>query len=60
MANCVLCNSYYKNHSYNNSKLCDFCQEEKDDWYEVDESEQLEIQTLLNPSGKTPPSFIDH
>lgn len=58
MANCVLCNAYYKNHSYNNSKLCDFCQEEKEDWYGHEEDE-VDIMQVINPTGKTPARYND-
>ena len=56
MATCTSCQGYYRKSPYNNSTQCDECV------YTVevpffDEEDTLEIEHLLNPSGKVHARF---
>ena len=56
MAICTSCQSYYRKSPYNNTDQCDECVYTT----EVplfDEEDSIEVEHLLNPSGRTLPRF---
>lgn len=57
MPSCVVCKSHYFLTIYNNSKQCDDCQEFLEE--KEEEKDQVDVNILLNPSGKTKPKFYD-
>lgn len=57
MANCVLCNAYFRRSKYNPTDHCEGCLDEAEDW--KDAEDEVDINQLLNPTGKTPARFAD-
>ena len=56
MATCTSCQGYYRKSPYNESAQCDDCV------YTVDvplfdEEDSVEVEHLLNPTGKTPARY---
>lgn len=54
MARCTVCNSRYQQTQYNKTDKCESCLV-----YDYSEEDQLEINNLVNPSGKTQAVFYD-
>lgn len=61
MPTCVMCKSYYKQSQYNQTANCDACDTEmsSDPFEMFDDEDIVEIQHILNPTGKTNPIFND-
>ena len=53
MAQCVICNSYYRKSKWNSSDNCESCLYTVDDFHALDEEDEMDLKTLLNPTGKT-------
>ena len=58
MAKCKTCNEYYKKSRYNNSNECEDCCYSSDTDF-IDEEYEIEMDILLNPSGRTAPKFYE-
>lgn len=58
MAKCKTCGEYYKKSRYNQTEECDSCVDQLVDVY-YDEEDEVEIQHLLHPNGKTPARYYD-
>lgn len=58
MAKCKTCGEYYKKSRYNQTDECDSCNEQSLDVF-YDEEDEIEIQHLLCPTGKTPARYYD-
>ena len=56
MAICITCGGYYKLSQYNPTDECDDCTSAILVPY-LDEDDALEVESLLNPSGKIPARF---
>ena len=56
MARCVSCGNHYRQTKFNNTNKCEDCLD-VDSVYDADYD--LEVETLVNPSGKTKPVFYD-
>ena len=56
MAICRSCQSYYKKNQWNQSDECSDCAYTTDVPL-FDEEDSLEVEHLLNPTGKTPARF---
>ena len=56
MAICRSCQSYYKKNQWNQSDECSDCAYTADVPL-FDEEDSLEVEHLLNPTGKTPARF---
>lgn len=60
---CIICNSYFKQNRTLSTleKTCEDCvmQADSDDSDNTDDSERLEIETLLNPTGRIQAKFIE-
>ena len=56
MAICRSCQSYYKKNQWNQSDECNDCVYTADVPL-FDEEDSLEVEHLLNPSGRTLPKF---
>jgi NMD protein affecting ribosome stability and mRNA decay len=56
MAICRSCQSYYKKNQWNQSDECNDCAYTADVPL-FDEEDSLEVEHLLNPSGRTLPRF---
>ena len=57
MANCTSCNSYFRRSRFNQSDQCEDCLYTSEQW--IDEEDDVDIQQLINPTGKTPARFVD-
>lgn len=57
MPNCITCNNYYRRSKFNPTDECEDCQDTSETW--VDEEDDVDIQQILNPTGKTPARFVD-
>lgn len=57
---CTSCNAYYRRNPWNTSNYCETCLDaEEDSEYNTDTDDKVEIDSLLNPTGKTPARFYD-
>jgi hypothetical protein len=60
---CTSCKSYYRRSAWNPSKYCEKCFDETkdaDDEYSLaSDDDSVEIDSILNPTGKTQPKFYD-
>jgi hypothetical protein len=61
---CIVCNQYFKlNKNLSNKETVTRCEDCLDVGYNpdssFDDSEQVEIETLVNPSGKTQAKYIE-
>lgn len=56
MPRCYSCGTKYKESEYNTSGKCDECYDV--DWLYIDDA-QVELDLLVNPSGRTKPVFYD-
>lgn len=54
---CIICGSYYKKHAFNQTNECDNCV----DFLlpEIDPETEVDLEIMLNPSGKTAPVFYE-
>ncbi len=60
MAICSTCRSYYRLSPYNDTDQCDNCVDTIDVSLSLfDEEDSLEVEHLLNPTGKTAAKFSD-
>lgn len=57
MAICRSCNNYYKHNQWNSSPDCEDCADTLLPAF--DDEDSLEVEHLLNPSGKTIPKFYE-
>lgn len=57
MSTCKLCGEYYRLSPYNKTNFCDSCSTEDFPLYDSDD--QVEVDMLMNPSGKVQPVFYD-
>ena len=59
---CITCCSYFKRTLWNNSLECDKCVDKNDklvyNTY-IEEDDKVDIDTLVNPTGKTQGIFYD-
>lgn len=53
---CIECGGYFRQTKWNNGATCESC---ADIVYTLDGEEQIEVDLLQNPSGKTQPVFYD-
>jgi hypothetical protein len=58
MALCLTCGSYYKLSPYNDSNECDSCVDQLGAPM-FDDEDSVEVDHLLNPSGRTLAKFSD-
>lgn len=58
MAICSACRSYYRLSPYNETDQCDDCVD-TGNAFVFDEEDSLEVEHLLNPTGKTTAKFSD-
>jgi hypothetical protein len=54
---CVICNTYFKQHSFNRTKQCDDCLGADGSSNYIDSETEVDINSVLNPSGKVQPVF---
>jgi len=59
MCICACCGSYYKKSSFLQGEFCSDCDGIVDNYDILDEEANLEINNLLNPSGKIRPVFYE-
>lgn len=54
---CVMCKDYFRRSEYNPTDCCEACIDAADDVeYNLDD---VDVQIVLNPTGKTQPVFYD-
>ena len=58
MAICRSCNNYYKQSKFNTTDECEDCAFTLDSPV-FDEEDTLEVEHLLNPTGKVQPKFYE-
>ena len=58
MATCVECKNYYRRNRDNPTDCCEKCLDEMYDGT-FDSESDVDINQLLNPTGKTPARFSD-
>lgn len=56
---CVTCGSYFKQHSFNRSLECDDCVAVSYDFDDLDSEMQVEVNLLVNPTGKKQPVIYE-
>ena len=56
MATCAECKSFFRRSAYNPTNYCEKCLD-GEEIYDVEDD--LDIQKLLNPTGKTPARYSD-
>ena len=59
MCICACCGSYYKKSSFLHGEFCSDCDGIVDNYDILDEEVNLEINNLLNPSGKIRPVIYE-
>ena len=62
--NCITCGTYFKNKHYHTEYECEACRDVVGTFNgksleEYESIEDLDIQAMLNPSGRTMPVFYD-
>lgn len=58
---CISCGNYFRRDYWNNSDECEDCIDTlaTTKYNYVDSTDEVEIETLVNPSGRTAPRFYD-
>ena len=54
---CVCCGSYFKKSKFNPTDYCEACIDEDEGLDILDEDAVVEMQHIINPSGKVQPVF---
>ncbi|MCZ2397803.1 MAG: hypothetical protein LC100_14815 [Chitinophagales bacterium] len=58
MAQCVTCGNYYRRSPYNATNECDSCVDQVIGTFsDFDDEDRLEVETLLNPTGRKLPNL---
>lgn len=52
MANCINCKGYFRRSKYNQTDSCDDCLDDLEAWPDVED--EMDIYSVVNPTGKTP------
>ena len=56
---CVMCNKYFRKTRFNPTDYCDSCIDEAEELQYNSDVEDMDVQALLHPDGKTKPVFYD-
>lgn len=59
MAQCISCNSYFRKNQFNSSEECESCIDTLPSASLFEGEDEVEVQHLLNPSGRTAAVFPD-
>lgn len=60
MSTCKLCGEYYRLSPYNKTNFCDSCDScSTEDFPLYDDDDRVEVDMLMNPTGKVQPVFYD-
>lgn len=58
---CLSCNAYYRRSEWNTADYCEQCVDAMEDqkYNSYDVTDDVEIEALVNPTGRTQPHFYD-
>lgn len=54
-----MCNKYFRKTRFNPTDYCDSCIDEAEELQYNSDVEDMDVQALLHPDGKTKPVFYD-
>lgn len=59
MPHCKTCGEYYRTNQFNKTEECEYCVDQIGTYTDFDDEDMLEVQSIMNPSGKIKARFLD-